>query len=230
MSANSHALERCRAFIDSNFVKSPEEEHRTRAAVTISRQDFSGSHEIAELMIRELDADSELGRRNWALFDRDLVLKILEDHDLPKSIARYMPEDKDRDVSGLINELVGLHPSLWQLFHYTCDTIHKLAKKGNVILIGRGAHIIARDIPHVMHVRIVAPLEQRVQRAAKLLQISTGEAERKVHQEDQARAAFVRSHFDEALDNTFAYHLTINTGRTSLKAAASIICTALRQR
>ncbi len=229
MSGQSHALERCRAFIDSNFIETRKEQKQEPVAVTISRQIFSGSHEIAELMIRELDADSQLGQNPWALFDRDLVQKILEDHNLPKRMARYMPEDRDHDLSGLINEILGLHPSLWKLFHYTCDTIHKLAKVGNVILIGRGAHIITRNMPHVYHVRIVAPMDQRIQRAARMLDISSTAAERTIHQDDQARAAYVSSHFDESLDNPFAYHLTINTGRTRPETAARIICSALRQ-
>ncbi|HSH09515.1 MAG TPA: cytidylate kinase-like family protein [Oceanipulchritudo sp.] len=221
-------MERCRAFIDSNFVESHLEKPRIPLAVTISRQVYSGSHEIAELMIKQLEADPKLGVAKWALFDRDLVHRILEDHNLPKAIARYMPEDRDRDFTGLINEILGLHPSLWELFHYTCDTIHKLAKIGNVILIGRGAHIITRNMPHVLHVRVVAPFEMRVQRAAQILGVSTQEAGKQIRQDDQARAAFVRSHFDEALDNPLVYHLTINTGLTSIRTAAQILCTALK--
>lgn len=230
MNGHSHALERCRAFIDSNFVESHQEKPRIPLAMTISRQVYSGSHEIAELMIRHLDADPKLGSAKWALFDRDLVHRILEDHHLPKALARYMPEDRDRDFTGLINEILGLHPSLWELFHYTCDTVAKLAKVGNVILIGRGAHIITRNMPHVVHVRVVAPFELRVQRAAEILGISIREAGKHVRQDDQARAAFVRSHFDEPLDNPLAYHLTLNTGLISTKAAAQVLFNALKHR
>jgi cytidylate kinase len=229
MSLERTALERCQAFVDSNFVRTPPAEKRKLLAVTISRQPYSGSHAVGEALIEMLQHDKHLGGETWALFDRDLVHKILEDHNLPKALAQYMAEDKDHDFTGLINEILGLHPSLWELFHHTCDTVYKLAKVGNVVLIGRGAHIITRNLQHVLHVRIIAPFEQRVQNAARYNDLTDPAARKHVKQEDQAREAFVRSHFDESLDNPLAYHLTLNTGRLAPRDAAKIILTALHR-
>jgi cytidylate kinase len=145
-------------------------------------------------------------------------------------MAKYMPEDRDKDVTGLINEILGLHPSSWKLFHYTCDTIHKLAKIGNVILIGRGSHIITRTMPHVLKIRIIAPFERRVYRAAKILDISTTEARKRIRQDDAARSAFVRSHFDEDLNDPLAYDLIINTARLSEQSSARMLLKALHDR
>ncbi len=228
MSQHSHSYQRCHSFVHSNFVKTRPVGNWQNPAVTISRQRFSHAHGIAEELLNLLNADPLLGSKQWALFDRDLVHKILEDHHLPQAISRYMPEDRDHDVSGIINEILGLHPSLWELFHHTCDTIMKLASIGNVILIGRGSHIITRNLSHVIHVRVIAPLEQRIERAATIEQISTASAARLIRQEDHASTAFVKSHFDEDPDNPAAYHLTINTGKAGPKAAAAIIHTAIK--
>jgi hypothetical protein len=228
MSLQNHSYERCRSFVDSNFVKSPPVEKHQQLAVTLSRQKYSHAHEIGENLLELLDREAGPDEPHWAMFDRDLVHKILEDHNLPETVARYMPEDRDHDFSGIINEILGVHPSLWELFHHTCDTIVKLATVGNVILIGRGSHIISRHMPHVLHVRIIAPFEQRVERAAELLGISTHEAAHRVKHDDHAREAFVKSHFDESLDNPQAYHLTLNTGKMNPSAAASVIHSALK--
>ena len=229
-STGTSIYDRCRAFLDSNFVDPPPRKHKEQAAVAISRESFTHGHEIAEALIRRLDRDPVLGKRDWALFDRNLVEKILEDHHLPKTIAKYMPEDRDRDFTGTINEILGLHPSLWELFHYTCDTILKLADTGNVILMGRGAHVITRGMPHVLQARIVAPLPLRVERAMDELNISKTEATRKIKQDDQARAAYVRSHFDEDICNPFAYHMTLNTGILSINQAAELLYAAIQER
>ncbi len=230
MSSQSHAYELCRAFIDSNFVESSPLAEEAPITLTLSRQAFSKTHAIAESLIKRLDTDSSLGQRKWALFDRNLVNKILEDHDLPDRLAKYMPEDRDREFTGAINEILGVHPSLWKLFHYTCDTIQKLAKVGNVVLIGRGAHIISRGMPHVLHVRIIAPFELRVQRAAQMLDITHTEAGKRIRQDDQARAAFVRSHFDEPLEDPYAYDLVLNTASIDTNMAADILFKALKCR
>lgn len=229
MSLERNALQRCQAFIDSNFVSTQPAEKRKPLALTLSRQVFSQSHAVGEQLITLLQQDRKLGGEDWALFDRDLVRKILDDHNLPKALARYMPEDKDHDFKGIINEIIGLHPSLWELFHHTCDTIYKLAKVGNVILIGRGAHIITRHLPHVLHVRIVAPFELRVKHAAAHLDVTEASARKQVKQDDQASEAFVRSHFDESLENPLAFHLTLNTGKLGTRQAAKIILEALHQ-
>jgi len=192
-------------------------------ALTISRQTYSRSHEMAEELIRLLDKDSILGKSRWALFDRDLVHKILEDHHLPKTLARYMPEDRDHDLYGVINEILGVHPSLWDLFHHTCDTIHKLALTGNVILIGRGAHIVTRNLPHVVHVRVVSPMEKRVENAVSTLEISHQVAAKRLLKEDQTSNAFIRSHFDELPENPLAYHMTLNLGQMNPVDAAGTI-------
>ena len=85
-------------------------------------------------------------------------------------------------------------------------------------------------MPHVLKVRIIAPFERRVYRASKLLDITTAEARKKVRQDDAARTAFVRSHFDENVDDPLAYDLTINTGRLSVKTAALLLLRALHER
>ncbi len=230
MSQYSHAYDRCQAFIDSNFVEPGERIERTPITLTISRQVFSGSHTIAERLIDLLQEDEELGKSNWALFDRDLVHKMLQNHNLPERLAKYMPEDRDHGLTSTINEILGVHPSLWELFHYTCDTIQKLARVGNVILIGRGAHIVTRGMPHVFHVRIVSPFDLRVGRAAELLDLSVMDAAKQVSQDDHARGAYVRSHFDEPIEDPYAYDMILNTANMDVQTAANILFEAMKSR
>ncbi|MFO7726100.1 MAG: cytidylate kinase-like family protein [Oceanipulchritudo sp.] len=223
MNAEQKSFRRCEAFIESNFMDSPKVRERVPVALTLSRESFSRCHEISEELIRKLDEDADSETGKWALFDQNLVRQVLEDHDLPERLARYMPEDRDHHLQGLINEILGVHPSQWQLFHYTCDTIYRLAKMGNVILIGRGSHIITRGMGHVRHARLVAPREDRVERASRRLGISTQEAAREVRQRDAASEAYARSHFDESLSETKAYDLVLNTGRLSNHEAVNLL-------
>jgi cytidylate kinase len=212
------SLRRCEAFIRSNFMEPPAGKVvGNPPALTVSRLAFSGAHEIAERFLQRPES------QGWALFDRELVHRILKDHDLPETLARYMPEDRDHNLSGLINEVLGVHPSQWELFHYTCDTILKLAEVGRVILIGRGSHIITRELQHVRHIRIQAPMDYRIRRAARQLDIADSEARRRIRQLDSASEAYVRSHFDESLSNPECYDLTINTGRVGLGEAAGLL-------
>lgn len=223
MSSDRESLQRCQAFIESNFLDSPGVHERVPIALTLSRQAFSRCHEIAGELLRRLDRQGPPEAGKWALFDQNLVKQVLEDHNLPEHLARYMPEDRDHNLSGLINEILGVHPSQWELFHYTCDTIFRLAKVGNVILIGRGAHVITRDMRHVRHARLIAPREDRIKRAGRRLGLSGKEAARAVRHRDAASEAYTRSHFDETLSNPEAYDLVLNTGRLSSAEAVDLL-------
>ena len=83
-------------------------------------------------------------------------------------------------------------------------------------------------MPHVLKVRIVCPLEQRVERATRYLDIPKAEARKQIKQDDAARNAFVRSHFDEDLADPLAYDITLNTGSMEINAAARLLLEALR--
>jgi cytidylate kinase len=80
----------------------------------------------------------------------------------------------------------------------------------------------------MLHVRIIAPFDERIRRASDQLGVSHAEAIKRLRQEDAARDAYVRSHFDEGLDRPLAYHLTLNSGEISIHKAASILHAALR--
>ena len=201
-----------------------------RVGLAMSREAFSGSHAVAQAVIEMAEADGLLGDSDWCLFDQELVDKVLEDHQLPKRLAQYMPEDRDREFSGLINELVGLHPSLWDLFRDTCDTIYRLGKMGHVILIGRGAHIVTRSMPHILRVRIVRAEADRIEEATKREGIDSARAARLVKQEDAARAAFVKSHFVEDIGDPQRYDMVLNTSQLGTIGAARVIITALQDR
>ena len=63
-------------------------------AITISRQTGSGGHAIAEQLAERLRSQESPEAQPWAIFDRNLVEKVLEDHNLPARLARFMPEDR----------------------------------------------------------------------------------------------------------------------------------------
>jgi cytidylate kinase len=122
-----------------------------------------------------------------------------------------------------VEELLGLHPSDWTLVQHTTDTIFRLARLGNVILIGRAANIITARFPKAFHVRLVAPRQVRLQRAARIYQLTAREATVLVSEKDAARKRYVRHHFHVAIDDPLQYHAILNTGILSFETAARLI-------
>jgi len=201
---------------------------RQRPAITISRQAGAGAITVAELVAEQLDTECPGDPPcPWVVFDRNLVEEIVRDNDLSQTVANYMVEDVKFPLSDALEAMLGLHPSSWSMMEHAAATIRKLALKGNVILVGRGAAAITAKLPHVLHVRLVAPFEQRVQHFEVYYHIDEKDAPRLVRESDEARRRYVRQ-FGADIDDPVNYGLVINTGQISFEDAARIITNTVR--
>lgn len=198
-------------------------------AITISRQTGCGAHTIAEKVAECLQAQ-EQGSQPWAVFDRNLVEKVLSDHHLPLRLSKFMPEDRVSEMADIMDELFGLHPPSWILARKTSETILHLAQLGRVILIGRGANIVTSRLSHVLHVRLVGSLPYRAQRLQQFNQLAPKEALRFAVNEDAARERYVRHLFGKDVNDPLLYHLVIQTDWVSVDECAQLITQAMSPR
>jgi cytidylate kinase len=226
--SNSIGLERCRSFINCQLNPGhlsyvPRGDGVRWKAVTISRQAGSGGHSVGGLLAELLQARSPQASPPWTVFDKNLVEKVLEDHHLPSRLARFMREDRISEISDTMDELFGLHPPSWTLVRKTADTILRLAEVGHVILIGRGAHVITRNLDYVFHVRLVGSLERRVKYMQELEHLSADAARDLVRRDDVGRARFLKKYFKRDINDPLLYHLVINTDLICYDDAARMI-------
>lgn len=194
-----------------------------KLAVTISRQSGSGGHAVGEHLANYLQIQTPWSPLPWMIFDRNLVEQVLEDHHLPHHLARVMPEDRVSDLTDMLHEMFGMHPPFWTLVHQTSETILRLATHGNVILLGRGANLATKNLPHVLHVRLVGSLEKRIAHTQEIHQLDKKSAFELIQSEDQGRARYLKKYFNEDIDNPLLYDLVINTDFVSYQDAARII-------
>jgi hypothetical protein len=201
-----------------------------RPALTISRESGTLAPTIATLVAEELDhLCPGHPPRSWTVFSRNLITKVLEDHKLATRIEEFMPEDWRFPLTESLEYLLGLHPPPGVLREYAKETIRKLARSGNVILVGRGAAIIGAGLPRVLHVRLVAPFQFRAKNFAQSQSVTNEEAERMVRAEDTARRRYVRAYLNADVTDALHYDLVINTGNKSLERVARIISAAVVQ-
>jgi cytidylate kinase len=157
------------------------------------------------------------------VLDRNLAEKVLEEHQMPARYARFMPEDRPSEIGDVMEELLGAHPPSSTFVQQTSETIFHLAEQGNVILIGRGANIVARNLPHVFHVRLVASLESRMKHFQKSHGLAPEMALRQIQTEDRGRKRYLKKYFGQNLENPLLYHLVLNTDLMSFDKAARVI-------
>jgi len=221
-------LEQAQSFISCHVRPPTRPPAPRRLAVTFSRQAGSGAWLVARELAGLLDrqAPGEEGVK-WTVFDKELVEKVLADHNLAKQLAEFMPEDRVSMLNDMITELLGLHPPSWTLARSTSDTILKLAELGNVILIGRGSVLITAKLPHVLHVRLVGSIEQRIRRIVEHLHLDRKAAAEFIEKADRGHARYVREHFRAEIENPLLYDLILNTDRVDIPLAAQLIAETL---
>lgn len=200
-----------------------------RPFITLSRETCAGATTLGKHLLPLLDAQLSEEGRSWMFLDKDLLHHALNHHNLPERLADYLPEDRLPEIKGLIGEIVGLHPPLWELEHRVAEAIHRFAELGHVIIAGRAAHLITRDLPGGIHLRLVAPLESRIRRAQALHQSSRDVAEAFIRDSDLARERHVQTNFEQSVSDPHSYDLVINTDRIPPATAAHLVFTALQE-
>ena len=219
------SLDTCFSFVNSHSAVPGRTAAKpsTRRAVTISRQAGCGAVLVAQHLAHYLQQHSPPEDGQWTVFDRELMDKVLADHNLPKYLAKFLPEDRASQVEDTLADIFGVHPPAQKVVQQTAETLLQLAELGSAILIGRAGNIVTANLPNVLHVRLVAPLEDRIERICRDDKKTPAEARRFCLEEEQARTRYVRTYFHADINNALLYHLTINTSRVGCENAARII-------
>lgn len=197
--------------------------------VTISRQSGSGGTTLARMLARQLNRDAPR-EIFWQIFEGNITDTMLKANDLPARIARFLPEDHISEVNASVGELVGLHPSLWELIQKTNATMENLARAGNAILVGRGANFATASVPGGFHVRLVAPPLHRARYMAELYGISEKAALAFNAKREAARRRYVKATFNANVEDPALYDLTLNMSSLSFLDAAKLIADHIQAR
>lgn len=204
------------------------------AAITISRQYGSGGREVAGLLCERL---------GYRYFDKELMAQLGDELGLPPEQIVDLPDHRHRTQSLLerlfasaINPLGD--PASWTLparleaqQRTTVQTFQSLIQaahaQGNVVVMGRGGQVVLRDAPDVLHVRLVAPIEQRVERVQRREELSEAEARARIVERDEASLDYLKRYYDCDPDEPLIYHLVLNLGKLSTADACDLIVKAL---
>jgi len=89
-----------------------------------------------------------------------------------------------------------------------------LARRGDVVILGRGSFAVLGGLADVLNVRIQAPLPLRVKRVMARQKISEPDvAEAAVKESDSLRAHFIESFYKVRWDTAKNFDLVIDTGK-----------------
>lgn len=102
------------------------------------------------------------------------------------------------------------------------------ARKGNVILYGRGGQDLLKECGNVLRLRFTNDFEERVERFAEREWIDPDLARSMIRRSDHQRGGFIHFYFDRTWDDPLGYDMTFNTSRLSPETIVESIVAAAR--
>lgn len=202
------------------------------AVITISRQYGSEGDEIAANICQIL---------GYQTFDKHLMEQVAAEVGLAEGEIVDFSEDQHQVRSFLDRLLGNSAPVVTQARTWSevkviaaADSIPLVQsiiraayRHGNVVIVGRGGQAVLRRDPGVLHVRIEAPLETRIQRVQLREGLTPDVAREVVAQRDRAAADYLKRFYGVDWSDSLLYHLIINTGRWGIEAASRLIVSAV---
>ncbi len=187
--------------------------------IAISREAGSRGTSIARR------AGAKLG---WQVYTQELLEYLVQEGsarpDMVEPATGTGASWSEQRLESLVRDLgLGRHPSLVHL----ARTILTLGARGEVILIGRGAGSILPP-QTTLHVRVVAPLPDRVAYMSQWQRLTHDEAAAMVRQRDQRRAEFIETHFHRQAADVYQYDLLLNSSLLGEDLCAELIAQAAR--
>ncbi len=147
-------------------------------------------------------------------------------------VEQHVAERMDLSENAVHRFLEG-EASLWErwkidsrrLSQFTSQEILERAIKGNVIIRGWGAAQLLRSIPHLICVRVCAPMRYRTAEMMGRLGVDDEFiARREIERSDAAHARVIETRFNRDWRNPTGYDMVINTGFVSISFGIHMMC------
>ena len=172
-----------------------------------------------------------VGRKlGWQVYDQELLEYLIQDSAVQHGLLENLPEAARRWVE---EQLAGLRASGDVDDSPTALTLARLGlalgAQGQVVLIGRGAgYLLPR--PTTLHVRLVAPLEDRVAYMSQCLRLTLEEARQRVRMRDARRSEYLTTFLHRQPGDLYGYDMVLNTSTVGEELSAELIVQAARAR
>jgi len=204
-----------------------EVKEKSKPFVTISRQYGAGAYDVGEKLVTLLNERMK-PEHAWAAYDRKLLNKVEDDLGLSDSLAGTLTDNARSKLTDLIQTTFSKFPPQVAVYRRLVENVRTLAVNGNVVIIGRAGNIITRDMANGFHIRVVAPLSQRVERVSKIKGCHLKEAEQIILENDDKRDGFIKEYVKFDNRDPLNYNLVLNMGMLSVDEAAGIIADSMK--
>ena len=216
------------------------------AVITISRQYGSGGDEIAS-RVCDLLGYQHFDKRMIAratmevgLSEQEIVDYSEENHKVRTFLDRLFGRQtvvastriwKEDATGARSTEEIQLNEEA--ALALVQKAVRSAYRAGDLVIVGRAGQVILKDNPGVLHVRIEAPLEERIQRVKEQIRATRNlfhadielrrDAQDLIIERDAASIDYLSRFYRVNWEDPTLYHLVINSGKLSIEQSADLI-------
>ena len=183
------------------------------AIVTVSRGTMSGGKKLAEMLADKL---------GYRCISREIIIKTADQYGVPES---KLFEAIQR--SPTIIQKVTFERERYLAFIQA--TLCEYAKDDNLIYHGHAGHFLLEGIDHVLRVRIVAEMTDRIKAAVEQFGFSDKDALKFIEKVDKQRVKWTKFLYGEDWRSPELYDIVFNLRGMDLKFACEMIKHAIEQ-
>jgi cytidylate kinase len=181
---------------------------------------------MTEEQISRYDERDEHGLRGFLkklfLPDFSRYLELPSYYYPSEFLMEYYPVERQLSIA---DEPIPTREEVLAFFQHV---IEKLWKRDNVVIVGRGSQMILAGKPNTLHVRFIAPIEDRIKQIMDEEGITHPKASKGIETIYKQRAHYIKQYYDADWTDAMHYDLVLNTGSMHTEQAAGIIATAIR--
>jgi cytidylate kinase len=175
--------------------------------ITINRGSYSRGKEVAEKLALKL---------GYECISRDILLEASDEFNIPEikliralhdpaSVLERFTHGKDRYISYLYAALL------------------QHVRKDNIVYHGLAGQFFLRDIPHVLKVRVIADMKDRVKEEMRRENISAEEALYILKKDDEERRKWALQLYGTDTWDSKLYDIVLHIGRLTVDNAVDIL-------
>lgn len=183
------------------------------AIITISREMGTGAYQIASEVAQKL---------KYTLIDGPRIKALATKYGLTPDMLQLVDEKPPSYVTAEDRKRAAALNSIELI-------ILDLARKGNVVIYGRGAQDMLTECKNVLRLRFIGDFEERVERFAEREWIDPDMARSLIRRSDHQRGGFIHFYFDRDWQNPSNYDLIFNTSRLSENTVVDCIIAATKE-
>jgi len=177
--------------------------------ISISRQVGCDAVGLAEQIVSRLNSGKP--KVKWKVISKEIFHETAKELQMdPKEVIKTLHQSEKYSFDDVLKGFSSKkHASDLRIEKTIKRVILHIAVDGYCIMVGRAVHILAKDIKNALHIRLVAPLDYRINSIMQKNQLNKEEAIEYIQRVDKERKAYRKSLLKKDPQNKL-FDLTVN--------------------